>query len=92
MRHSRSEVGDAARSGSAHFDESENVRVGLLGEAQVARGNEDVAHREHAESTELLGRVEDGRRESRGHLGVESDLDSRCRVVSSDWERGRDVL
>jgi len=67
VRHARAEVGDA--------------RVGLLGEAQVRLRDEHVAHREHAQPADLLWRVEDDRREARGHLGVESDLDARLDLV-----------
>ena len=52
VAHARAEVGDAA--------------VRLLGEAQVRLRDEHVAHREHAEAAELLGRVEhDGREAAR---------------------------
>ncbi len=38
--------------------------------------DEDVAHAEHAQAADLLGRVEDDRREAARHLAVQPDLDA----------------
>ena len=61
MRHSGPEVSDPD--------------VCLLGPPEVRLGYEDVAHGQHAKSTQLLGRVEHHRGEPAGHLGVEANLD-----------------
>mmetsp|Transcript_51851 Transcript_51851/g.121766 ORF Transcript_51851/g.121766 Transcript_51851/m.121766 type:complete len:1251 (+) Transcript_51851:175-3927(+) len=61
--------------------EVRDAAVGLLREAEVRLRDQHVAHREHAEPAELLGRVEHHRREPRGHLGVEPDLDARLDLV-----------
>ena len=53
-----------------------DAQVGLLAVAEVGLGDEDVPHGQHTQATDLLGRVEDDRRESRGHLGVQPDLDA----------------
>mmetsp|Transcript_889 Transcript_889/g.2133 ORF Transcript_889/g.2133 Transcript_889/m.2133 type:complete len:481 (-) Transcript_889:3567-5009(-) len=53
----------------------------LLGVPQVRLRNEDVAHTQHAQASQLLGRVEHHGRESRGHLGVQADLDTRLHLV-----------
>lgn len=44
-------------------------------------GDEYVTHGQHAEPTQLLGCVEDHRREPGGHLGVETDLDTGLDLV-----------
>ena len=62
VAHARAEMGDAS--------------VGLLREAQVALWNEDVAHREHAQPANLLGRVEDDRREALRHGRAWRSLDA----------------
>ena len=62
MAHSRPEVSDA--------------HIRLFGPPQVGLGDEHVAHGEHAQSAQLLRRVEDDRRETRRHLRVETDLDT----------------
>lgn len=61
VRHTRSEVSDSSA-------------VRLLGPPQVRLRNEHEAHGQHAETSELLGRVEDGGRETRGHFTVETNL------------------
>ena len=40
-----------------------------------------MAHREHAQAAQFLGRVEDHWRESRRHLRVEADLDARLNFI-----------
>lgn len=62
MTHSHSEVSDA--------------RVCLLAVAEIALRNEDVSHREHAETTKFFRSVEDHRWESAGHLRVQTHLDA----------------
>lgn len=41
----------------------------------------DVTHAQHAQPTQLFGCVKHDGRESRGHLGVEADLDSGLYLV-----------
>ena len=43
--------------------------------------DEHVAHREHAQPSQLFWGVEDYRREARRHLRVEADLDARLDLV-----------
>ena len=40
-----------------------------------------MTHGQHAQSSQLLGRVEDDRRETRGHFRVETNLDTRLNLV-----------
>ena len=72
VTHSRSEVSDASS-------------VGLLGPSQVGGGDEDVSHRQHTETSELLGRVKDSGGESRGHLGI---LRTETRLAMDDEDDG----
>ena len=53
-----------------------DAQVSLLAVAQVRLGNKDVSHGQHAQATNLLGTVEDDRRESAGHLTVQPNLDT----------------
>lgn len=69
MAHAGSEVGHA--------------KVGLLGVSQIGLGDQDVPHGQHAQPPNLLGRVEDDRREPGRHLGVEANLDSLQQQTSS---------
>ena len=43
--------------------------------------DQDVAHRQHAQPSQLLGRVEDDGREARRHLRVEADFNPRLDLV-----------
>jgi hypothetical protein len=64
-RHVPVEVGDQLVFFVAHARaEVRDAPVGLLREAQVALWDEDVAHREHPQTTNLLGCVEDDRWEA----------------------------
>jgi len=45
-----------------------DAQVSLLAVAQVRLGDEDVPHGQHAQPANLFGRVENDRREPRGHL------------------------
>ena len=56
--------------------EVRDAQVGLLAVAQVGLRDQDVAHGQHAQAADLLGRVEDDGREAGGHLRVEPDLDA----------------
>lgn len=53
-----------------------DTQVSLLAVAQVRLGNEDVPHGQHAQASNLLGTVEDDRREPAGHLTVQPNLDT----------------
>mmetsp|Transcript_97181 Transcript_97181/g.274888 ORF Transcript_97181/g.274888 Transcript_97181/m.274888 type:complete len:549 (-) Transcript_97181:3378-5024(-) len=53
----------------------------LLGVSQVRLRDQDVSHAQHSEATQLLRRVEHHRRETRGHLGVQADLDAGLDLV-----------
>jgi hypothetical protein len=56
--------------------EMRNSLFSLFRVSQVSLRNEDVPHRQHTQTSQLLGCIEDNRRESAGHFGVEADLDS----------------
>ena len=53
-----------------------DTQVGLLAVAQVRLEDEDVAHGQHTQASNLLGTVEDDRREPAGHLTVQPNLDT----------------
>ena len=53
-----------------------DAQVSLLAVAQVGLGDEDVAHGQHAQPSNLLGAVENDRREPAGHLTVQPNLDT----------------
>lgn len=55
--------------------------VGLLGPAKITLRNEDMTHRQHAQTTQLLGCVEHDWRETRRHLTVQANLDTRLNLV-----------
>lgn len=67
MRHARSVVRDA--------------HVGLFAVPEVALRNQDVAHAQHAQASQLLGSVEHHGRETTGHFTVEPDFDSGLDLV-----------
>ena len=72
-----------------------DAQVRLLAVAQVGLRDEDVPHGQHAQATDLLGRVEDDRREARGHLTVQPNLDTlqgRARVSSWPWKQPRSMV
>ena len=58
-----------------------DASVCLLAVAQVTLRDQDMPHAEHAKPAKLLGRVEDHRRESGGHLAVKTDLDPSLDLV-----------
>ena len=78
VTHSRPEVSDAD--------------VGLLTPAQVRLRNEDVTHGEHAQTPDLLRRVEDDRWEATGHFRIETDLDSSLNFVLALDEKIEQLL
>ena len=78
MTHSRPEVSDA--------------HVRLLAPSQVRLRNEHVTHGQHAQPSDLLGRVEDDGREATGHLRVEADLDARLDLVLALDEQVEQLL
>ena len=53
-----------------------DAQISLLAVAQVRLGDEDVSHGQHTQPTNLLGTVEDDRREPTGHLTVQTNLDT----------------
>ena len=53
-----------------------DAQIGLLAVAQVRLGDKDVSHGQHPQATNLLGTVEDDRREPAGHLTVQTNLDT----------------
>lgn len=53
-----------------------DTQVSLLAVAQVRLGDEDVPHGQHTQASNLLGTVEDDRREPAGHLTVQPNLDT----------------
>lgn len=59
-----------------HTPEVGDAKVSLLAVAQVRLGDEDVAHGEHTQTSNLLGAVEDDRWEPTGHLTVQPNLDT----------------
>ena len=72
--------------GGVWVPEVGDAQIRLLAVAKVGLRNEDVAHGQHAQASNLLGRVENDRRESGGHLGVEPNLDPlQADSWSVDW-------
>mmetsp|Transcript_35305 Transcript_35305/g.88749 ORF Transcript_35305/g.88749 Transcript_35305/m.88749 type:complete len:781 (-) Transcript_35305:276-2618(-) len=69
-----------------------HAQVGLLGVAQVGLRDEHVPHGQHAQSAQLLGRVEHHGREAAGHLGVQADLDARLDLVLALHEKVQQLL
>lgn len=67
--------------------EVRDANVDLLRPAQVRLGNEDVAHRQHAEATQLLRRVENYWRKASRHLGIEPDFDARLNFVFALYQQ-----
>ena len=67
MRHTDSEVGDAS--------------ICLLGNSQIALWYQDVAHRQHAETTKFLWRVKHYWWEATRHFRVQTNLDPRLDLV-----------
>mmetsp|Transcript_82933 Transcript_82933/g.149644 ORF Transcript_82933/g.149644 Transcript_82933/m.149644 type:complete len:355 (+) Transcript_82933:1047-2111(+) len=53
----------------------------LLGVSQVGLRDQDVSHAQHTQTSQLLWSVEDHWRESRWHLGVQSDLNTGLHLV-----------
>ena len=51
-----------------------------------------MAHTQHAQPSELLRSVEDDRGEAGGHLGVESDLDTRLDLVLALYKKIEQLL
>jgi len=69
-----------------------DANIGLLRPAEIRLWNQNVAHRQHAETSELLRRVEHDRREPTRHLRVESDLDTCLDLVLTLDEKIEQVL
>ena len=69
-----------------------NADVGLFGPAEIRLWDQHVAHRQHAEASELLRRVEHDRREPARHLGVEADLDTSLDLVLALDEEVQQLL
>lgn len=59
-----------------------DAQVSLLAVAQVRLWDEDVAHGQHTQPTNLLGAVEDDRWEPARHLTVQPDLDTLQQHIS----------
>mmetsp|Transcript_39335 Transcript_39335/g.83813 ORF Transcript_39335/g.83813 Transcript_39335/m.83813 type:complete len:1257 (-) Transcript_39335:3240-7010(-) len=55
--------------------------LSLLGISQIGLRDQNVTHTQHAQASQLLGCVEHHRRESRRHLGVQTDLDTGLDLV-----------
>lgn len=51
-----------------------------------------MAHGQHAETTQLFGSVEDDRRETTRHLGVQADLDTRLDLVLALHQEVKELL
>jgi len=66
--------------------------IGLFGVSQIGLRNENVSHGKHSQTSQLLGSVEDHRRESAGHLRVETDLDSSLNLVLALDEKVQQLL
>lgn len=67
-------------------------RVGLLGPAQVRLWNQHVTHGQHAQATQLLGRIKHHGREPGGHLGVESNLNTCLDLVLALYQQIQQLL
>ena len=61
--------------------------VSLFGPTKITLWNEDMTHRQHAQTTQLLGCVEHDWRETRRHLTVQANLDTRLDLVLGLDER-----
>ena len=61
--------------------EVRDSRGRLLAVRQVALRDQNVTHRQHAQTAQLLRRVEHHRRETTRHLAVQTDLDARLDLV-----------
>lgn len=72
--------------------EMRDPRVGLLGPAQVRLWNQHVTHGQHAQATQLLGRIKHHRWETGGHLGVESNLNTCLDLVLALYQQIQQLL
>ena len=61
--------------------EMRDSHVCLFGPAEIGLRDEHMAHGQHAQAAQLLGRVEHDRRETTGHFRVETDLDTGLDLV-----------
>lgn len=59
---------------------------------QVRLWNQHVAHGQHAKATQLFGSVEDYRRETARHFGVETDLDTCLNLVLTFHQQIEELL
>ena len=57
--------------------------ISLLEPSQITLRDENVTHRKHSETTKFFRCVEDDRWETRQHLTVQTDLDTRLNFVPS---------
>ena len=78
MTHARPKVGDA--------------HVSLLGPTQVRLGDQHVAHGQHAQPSQLFGGVEHHRWETRGHFGVQANLDTGLDLVFTLDQQVQELL
>ena len=51
--------------------------ISLFGPPQVRLWNENMSHWQHTQTTQFFGRVEDDRWETTGHLGIQTNLNTR---------------
>ena len=72
--------------------EMSDPHVCLFGPAEIRLRDEDVAHGQHAEATQLLGRVEHDRRETTGHFRVKTDLDTGLNLVFAFDQQVQELL
>ena len=56
--------------------EMSDTLVRLLGPTQVRLGDEDMTHGQHTQTPQLFGGIEHHWRETTGHFGVKSNLDT----------------
>ena len=87
------QVGDELVGVAGHAAaEVRHTRIRLHAVLQVALGNQDVAHGEHAEPTNFLRRVKHDGREPRRHLGVEPDFHARLDLVLALHQEIKELL
>mmetsp|Transcript_13888 Transcript_13888/g.19295 ORF Transcript_13888/g.19295 Transcript_13888/m.19295 type:complete len:371 (-) Transcript_13888:1044-2156(-) len=68
------------------------ANIGLLGIAEVRLRDENMSHREHSKTSQLLWSVKDHRRESARHLRVETNLDTGLDLVFTLDQHVKELL
>ena len=61
--------------------EMSKALLSLLGKSEVSLRYQDMTHRKHTKSSQLLRRIEHHRREATGHFGIEAYLDPSLNLI-----------